>query len=119
MPSHLHLLRSEADYQAALTRIDYLFDTALPGTPAGDETEVLLLLIKQYEDAHYAIIPPDPITAIRLRMERLGLRNKDLEPYLGHKGTVSKILNRQRPLTVEMMRRLHQFLGIPAEALLT
>ena len=114
----LHPIRTEADYQAALTRIDKLFDTAEPGTPEGDETEMLLLLIKHYEDEHYPIAPPDPITAIKLKMERLGLRNKDLEPYLGHKGTVSKILNRQRPLTVEMMRKLHRFLGIPAEVLL-
>ena len=118
MTSHLHLIRTDADYREALTRIDELVETAQPGTPEGDETEVLILLVKQYEDQQYPIAPPDPITAIQLRMERLGLRNKNLEPYLGPKGNVSKILNRQRPLTVEMMRKLHRFLGIPAEVLL-
>ena len=118
MPYHLHPIRTASDYQEALTRINQLFDTAEPGTPAGDETEVLLLLIKQYEDEHYPIAPPAPVTAIKLKMERLGLRNKDLEPYLGHKGNVSKVLNRQRPLTVKMMRQLHHLPGIPAEVLL-
>ena len=118
MTSFLHPIRSAADYEAALARIDTLVETAQPGTPEGDELEVLILLVKHYEDARYPIAPPDPITVIRLRMERLGLRNKDMEPYLGHKGNVSKVLNRQRPLTVEMMRKLHRFLGIPAEVLL-
>ena len=78
MAPHLHLIRNEANYREALARIDHLVETALPGTPEGDETEVWLLLIKQYEDQHYPILPPDPITAIRLRLKRLSLRNKDL-----------------------------------------
>jgi HTH-type transcriptional regulator/antitoxin HigA len=114
---NIKLLRSEADYQAALAKIDAIFD-AQPGTPKADELEVLILLVETYEDQHDPIDPPDPIDAIEFHLDRLGLTRRDLEPYIGSRGRVSEILNRKRPLTMTMIRRLHQGLGIPAETLL-
>ena len=110
-------VRTEADYESALTEIEDLFD-AKPGTPEADRLEILTALIEDYEEKHYAIPLPDPIEAILYYMESRGLARKELEPYLGSRARVSEILNRKRPLSLEMIRRLHRDLGIPAEVLI-
>jgi HTH-type transcriptional regulator/antitoxin HigA len=106
-------IRSEADYDAALVEVDGLMD-AESGTERGDRLDVLVVLIEAYEAKRWAIDPPDPIDAIKLRMEERGLARADLERILGGSGRVSEILNRRRPLSVSMMRRLHRELAIPA-----
>ena len=108
-------VRSEADYDAALREIDQLMDAG-PDTPRGDRLEVLVTLVEAYEQQRWSIDAPDPIDAIRIRMAERGLSRRDLEGILGSSGRVSEILNRKRSLTVEMMRRLHSELGIPAES---
>ena len=110
-------IKTEADYQAVLEEIERLFDAALD-TPEGDRLEVLTTLVEAYEDKHYAIPLPDPIEAIKYHMESRGLSRRDLEPYIGSRGRVSEILNRKRPLSIEMIRRLHAELGIPVEVLI-
>ena len=100
-----------------MAQIDAIFD-AQPGTPEGDLLEVLTILVEAYEEEHYPITPPDPIEAIKFHMERMGLTRRDLEPYIGSRARVSEILNRRRPLTLAMIRRLQEGLGIPAETLL-
>ena len=104
-------IRTEADYDAALTELDKLME-AEPGTPAYDKLEVLSILVEAYEEEHHRIPPPDPIAAIEFHMERLGLTRKDLEPYIGGRGRVSEVLNRKRPLTLRMIRNLEKGLGI-------
>ncbi len=111
------LIKTEADYEQALSRIEALMD-AEPGTPEADELELLATLVEMYEDVHYPVNMPDPIDAIRFRMEQAGLRQQDLVPYIGSRSKVSEVLNRKRPLTLSMMRGLHRGLGIPAEVLL-
>jgi HTH-type transcriptional regulator / antitoxin HigA len=111
------LIETEAEYEAALTRIDHIFD-ATPGTPEEKELKLLVLLVRHYEAGKHPVPNPDPIEAIKTRMDDLGLKDKDLIPYLGDKTTVSRILNRRRGLTIAMARRLYQGLGIPAEVLL-
>ncbi len=110
-------IKADADYQAALDEIESLFDAKL-GTPEGDRLEVLTILVEAYEDKHYSIPMPDPVAAIEYYMESRGLSRRDLEPYLGSRARVSEILNRRRPLSMEMIRRLHAGLGIPAEVLI-
>jgi len=88
------------------------------GTPEGDRLDVLATLIEAYESANYPVDLPDPIDAILFRMEQQGLSRKDMEPILGSRGRVAEILNRKRPLSLEMIRRLHSELGIPAEVLI-
>lgn len=110
-------IKDEADYQAALEEIERLFSAA-PDTPDGDRLEVLTTLMEAYEEQHYAIPLPDPIEAIKYYMESRGLSRRDLEPYIGSRGRVSEVLNRRRPLSLEMIRRLHAGLGIPAEVLI-
>ena len=110
-------IKTEVDYQAALEEIERLFDAA-PDTPEGDPLEVLTILVEAYEDKHYDIPLPDPIEAIKYHMESRGLSRRDLEPYIGSRGRVSEILNRRRSLSIEMIRRLHAGLGIPAEVLI-
>ena len=114
---NVKIIESEAEYQFALARIDQLFD-APRGTKEAGELELLVLVVNNYEEKYYPIPPADPVDAIKCRMEDLGLTNKDLEPILGDKATVSRILNRKRDLTADMMRKLHKQLGIPAESLL-
>jgi HTH-type transcriptional regulator/antitoxin HigA len=111
------IIESEAEYDSALARIDELFD-APRGTEEGRELELLVLLVNKYEQEHYPIPPADPIEAIKYRMEELGWTNRNLEELLGDKATVSRILNRKRDLTVEMMRKISRHLGIPADILL-
>ena len=110
-------IRTEQDYDEALAKIDAIFD-AQPGTPDGDLLEMLTILVEAYEEQHYPIAPPDPIEAIEFHVERLGLTRRDLEPYLGSRARVSEILNRRRPLTLAMIRKLQAGLGIPAATLL-
>jgi len=110
-------IKTEADYEAALAEIEELFE-AEPGTPEGDRLEVLTTLVEAYEDAHYSIPSPDPIEAIRYYMESRGLVRRDLEQYIGSRARVSEILNRKRPLSLTMIRRLSKELGIPADVLI-
>ncbi len=110
-------IKDDVDYQAALTEIEILFDAA-PDTPEGDRLEVLTTLVEAYEERHYSIPAPDPIEAILYHMESRGLTRRDLESYIGTRARVSEILNRKRPLTMEMIRNLHKGLGIPAEVLI-
>jgi HTH-type transcriptional regulator/antitoxin HigA len=110
-------LHTEAEYEAALAEIDRLFDAA-PKTPAGDRLEVLSTLVEAYEEQHYSLPAPDPIEAIQYHMESRGLCRRDLEPYLGSRARVAEVLNRKRPLSLEMIRRLHAGLGIAAEVLI-
>lgn len=111
------LIKSEAEHAAALARIDALW-SARPGTPEGEELELWVHLVEAYEEAHHAIPLPDPVAAIRFRMEQQGLKPADLVPYIGSKSKVSEVLNGRRPLSLTMIRNLHAGLGIPAEVLL-
>jgi len=109
-------VRTEADYEAALAEVDALMDAA-PGSPEGDRLDVLVTLVQAYEARHHAVTPPDPVDAIRFRMEQRALRPRDLEPYIGGRGRVSEVLNRKRSLTLPMIRRLATGLALPAEVL--
>ena len=111
------VIKTETEYEDALARIDELFD-AKPGTPEGDEFELLVTLVEIYEEEHFPIDLPDPITAIRFRMEQVGLKQVDLVPYIGSRSRVSEVLNGKRKLSLSMIRKLHKGLGIPAEVLL-
>ncbi len=111
------LIKNEEDYDKALFRIEQLMD-AESGTAEMDELELLTALVEMYEERHFPISQPDPIDAIKFRMEQLGLGQKDMVPFLGSKSKVSEVLNGKRPLTLAMMRGLHKGLGIPAEVLL-
>lgn len=110
-------IRTHRDYKAALAEIERLFNAKL-GTPDGDRLDVLATLVEAYEQQHFPILPPDPVEAILYFMESRGLTRKDLEPYLGSRAKVSEVLNRKRPLSIDMIRRLHRVLGIPAEVLI-
>ena len=110
-------IKNESDYDAALVEIAELMD-ARANTPEGDCLDVLVTLVEAYEEKHWRVNPPDPIEAIKLRMQQRGLSRNDLEKVLGSKSRVSEVLNRKRPLTIEMIRRLHGKLGIPAESLI-
>ncbi len=110
-------IKTEADYEAALDEVEQLFDTT-PNTPEGDRLEVLTTLIEAYEEKHYPIPSPDPIETILYYMESRGLSRSDLELYIGSRARVSEVLNRKRPLTIYMIRKLHAGLGIPAEILI-
>jgi HTH-type transcriptional regulator/antitoxin HigA len=112
------ILKTDADYNAAIDRTIEIFD-AEPGNPKFDELELLLVLIKDYEDKHYQIHSPDPIEAIKFKMEEAGLKNKDLIPIIGSEGHVSAILSGKRKLTLEMAKDINEILGIPAEILLS
>jgi HTH-type transcriptional regulator/antitoxin HigA len=111
------IIRNEREYNAAVKRADEIFD-AKRGTAKGDELSLLLLVIKDYEDRTHPVPVPDPIQALKIKMEEQGLSNKDLEPYIGSKSYVSQILNKRKPLTAEIMKMLHSKLGIPANILL-
>ncbi|CCF20198.1 putative transcriptional regulator protein [Pseudorhizobium banfieldiae] len=110
-------IRSEGDYQQAMTLLETLWG-AETGTPEGDRLDLLVTLIDIYESARHPIDLPDPVDAILFRMEQQGLTRKDLEPVLGSRGRVAEILNRKRPLSLEMIRRLNAELDIPAEVLI-
>lgn len=111
-------IRSEADYQAALKEIDRLTDSR-PGTSDGDRIEVLATLVEAYETKHFPIPDPDdPVEVLEYYMESRGLSRSDLIAYLGSKERVSEVLNRKRGLSLEMIRRLHNGLGIPTDLIL-
>jgi HTH-type transcriptional regulator/antitoxin HigA len=110
-------IKTKAGYEKALARVDILMD-AKPGTSKADELDVLVTLIEAYENKHYPIAPPSPVAAIKFRMEQGDLTRKDMEPYLGGRGRVSEVLNGKRPLTLDMIRKLHEGLGIPLESLI-
>lgn len=109
-------IKNEQDYEAALERIEELFD-AKQNTPEGDELEVLITLVSAYEDVHYKIAAADPIEAIKHIMEARGLENKDLVDFLGSKSKVSEVMNKKRRLSLAMIRTLHHSLHIPASLL--
>ena len=117
MAADLKPIRSEADHEAALAEIERLWG-ASSGTPDGDRLDVLATLIEAFEARHYPMDPPDPIEAIHFRMEQQGLTRKDLEPLIGPRGRVAEVLGRRRGLSIEMIRNLHDTLGISAEVLI-
>lgn len=110
-------IRNEQDLQDAFHRLEAIFQ-AEEGTPESDEMEVLVTLIEAYENQHYPIAPPDPIEAIKFRMEQNGLTRQDLESMLGSSGRVSEVLNRKRKLSLKMMKNLHDQLNISYESLM-
>jgi HTH-type transcriptional regulator / antitoxin HigA len=110
-------IKTETDYRMALAEIEQLMDSA-SGTQAGDRLEVLTTLVEHYETAHEPIDPPDPIEALKYYMDSRGLKRYDLEPYLGSRTRVAEVLNRRRPLSIDMIRKLHKGLGISAEILI-
>jgi HTH-type transcriptional regulator/antitoxin HigA len=111
------VIKNDREYEAALARIEELMDAA-PDTPEGDELELLTTLVEVYEEKHFVIDLPDPVEAIRFRMEQAGLKQQDLVPHIGSRSKVSEVLARRRPLSLKMIRALHKGLGIPAEVLL-
>jgi HTH-type transcriptional regulator / antitoxin HigA len=111
-------IKTEEDYQQALTRLEVIFDAPV-NSPEGDEAEILSILIEKYEDEHYPIGPPDPIEAIKFRMEQMDMKNSDLAEIIGYKSRVSEIFSKKRKLTLEMIRRLHTKLNIPYETLIS
>jgi len=111
-------IKSEEDYENALKRLDQIFD-AVPGSKEGDEAEILSLLIEDYENKHYPIEAPDPIEAIKIRMEEMNLKQKDLVGVIGGKSRVSEVLNRKKKLTVDMIRELERILHISASVLVS
>lgn len=110
-------IRTEADYEAALAEVGRLWGAKL-GTPKGDRLDVLATLIDAYEAKRFPMDPPDPIEAIKFRMESQGLTRKDLEPIIGTRTRIAEVLGRKRALSIEMIRRLHDKLGIPADVLI-
>lgn len=113
----IHPIRSKKDYEKAVVRIGQLISAA-PQTAEGEELDVLATLVDAYEAKHYVMDVPDPVVAIRFRMEQQGLTRKDLEPLIGSRARVSEVLNRKRSLTLQMVRRLKFGLGIPADSLI-
>jgi len=114
---NIHPIKTEADYHLALVEIEALM-AAEPDTPEGDRLDVLATLVASYEAQYHAVALPDPIEAILYHLESRGLTRRDLEPYIGSRARVAEILNRKRSLTLEMIRKLHAGLGIPAEVLI-
>ncbi len=116
---NIHPIRTKTDYKRALREVSAYFDNEPePGSEDGDRFEILVTLVEAYEAKHFPIEAPDPIEAIRFRMEQGGLTVKDLVPSIGQPNRVYEVLNRKRGLTLEMIRNLHRNLGIPAESLI-
>ncbi len=111
-------IRSDDDLRAAFQRLEAIFQ-AEEGTPEADEMEVLVTLIEAYEEKNYPIAPPDPIEAIKFRMEQQGLTKRDLEAYIGPSGRVSEVLSGKRKLSLRMIKRLHDGLKIPYDSLMS
>ena len=111
-------IKNEADYRNALKRLEIIFDAPI-GTPEGDEADLLGLMIDDYEKKHYPILAPDPIEAIKIRMEEMHLKQIDLIYEIGGKSRVSEILNRKRKLTLEMIRKLNRRLNLSPELLIS
>ncbi len=110
-------IKTKVDYRAALKEIEALM-TARAGSPDGERLDILVTLVEAYEKRHVHFDLPDPVEAIKFRMEQMALAPKDLVPMIGQINRVYEVLNRKRPLTLQMIRRLHQKLGIPAESLI-
>lgn len=110
-------IRNDDDLRRTFRRLEKIFQAA-EGTPQGDERDVLVTLIEAYENKHYDFGPADPVEAIKFRMEQEGLTPRDLEPYIGQSGRVSEVLNRRRPLSLRMVKKLHDGLKIPYESLM-
>jgi HTH-type transcriptional regulator/antitoxin HigA len=117
MKNKIRPIRTKKDYESALAEVERLWG-AKSGTPEGDRLDVLATLIDAYEAEHYPMDPPDPIEAIKFRMEQQGLTRKDLEPLIGTRTRVAEVLNRKRSLSIGMIRRLHEQLGISADVLI-
>lgn len=117
MATEIKPIRNERDYEAALAEIERLWG-AKADTPEGDRLDVLATLIDAYEAEHYPMDPPDPIEAIKFRMEQQGLTRRDLEEIIGTRTRIAEVLNRRRGLSITMIRRLHERLGISAEVLI-
>jgi HTH-type transcriptional regulator / antitoxin HigA len=113
---NLKVIKTEVDYQNALNRLEIIFDARL-GTVEGDELDVLSILIDRYEKEHFPIEAPDPIEAIKFRMEQLGMTTNDLSQVMGNKPTLTDVLHRKQKLTLEMIRQLHDTLHIPTNVL--
>lgn len=111
-------IKSEKDYEKALERLEVIFDAPI-NSKEGDEAEILSMMIDNYENEHYPIDAPDPIEAIKIRMEEMNLKQKDLVGVIGGKSRVSEILNRKKRLTVDMIRELERILHISASVLVT
>lgn len=114
---YLYPIKTETDYEKTLIEIEELF-SAQPDTPEGDRLDVLTTLVEAYERNRHPILPPHPIDALRYYIESRGLTRRDLEPYIGSRARVAEVLNKRRALTMGMIRRLNQGLGIPAETLI-
>jgi HTH-type transcriptional regulator / antitoxin HigA len=110
-------IKNERDYRQVMKKIDTLMD-ARANTATGDELDVLVTLVAAWEEKHHRIEDPDPIEAIRFAMEQRGLSRRDLEPFIGSRARVAEVLNHRRSLTLPMIRKLHNGLGIPAEVLI-
>ena len=110
-------IKTKADHRAALREIEHLIE-AKSGTSAGDRLEVLTTLVERYESKHEPVAPSNPVDALLYHMESRGLARRDLEPYLGSRARVAEVLNRRRPLTIDMIRKLHAGLGMSAEVLI-
>ena len=117
MATELKPIRTKADYKSAMAEVERLWG-AKSGTAKGDRLDVLVTLIETYEARHFPTDPPDPIEAIQFRMEQQGLSRKDLEPMIGSRARVAEVMNRKRSLSIDMIRRLHEQLGISAEVLI-
>jgi HTH-type transcriptional regulator/antitoxin HigA len=117
MEDMIRPIHSDAEYEVALAEAARFMDAA-PGTAESDRLEVLVMLIEAYEARHWAVGSPDPIDAIRIRMEEKGLKARDLEPMIGSRGRVSEVLSRKRALTLPMIRRLSRGLDLPADVLI-
>lgn len=111
------IIKTEAEYQDTLARIEEIFE-ARPNTPEGDELELLTLLVEHYEETKFPIEAPSAVEAIRFRMEQMGLNQKDVAAYFGGQAKVSEVLSGRRALSLAMMRRLKEGLGLPADVLL-
>ena len=114
---NLKPIKTKKDYRQAMERLEVIFDSK-SGTAGGDELEILGILIDQYENEHFPIDLPDPIAAIKFRMEQLGYTQKDLADIVGLKSRASEILNKKRKLSLEMIRQLHEKLNIPTDVLI-
>ena len=110
-------IKTEEDYRATLKEIERIFDAEF-GTPEGDRLDILVTLVEAYEAKHYAIDPPDPVAMLEHYLDRQGLERQDLEPIFGDPAEVAAVLSRERPLTLDMIRRLHDGLGISADVLI-
>ena len=111
-------IKTEEDHNQALRRLEEIFHAPI-NSKEGDEAEILSILIEKYEDEYYPIEAPDPIEAIKFRMEQMGMSKKELAQILGYSSRVSEIFNRKRKLTLRMIRNLHEKLNIPYKSLIT